>query len=280
MSHDVFKVINYLSPDAAQEMAASFQETGFAILDNHPIQFVDEVYDLWRKAFSQNQLTQFPFDPEKLDGFICQEQSETAVGYTQKDIKMFFNYYPQWGRCPDYLITVTQAYFDSIRDCGMEIAKWLDQMTPATHKPDHCSFANIIQQSTRNLLRLNYFPAVGTNYKSGAIRAQDHTDINFFTLIPRTSSPGLQVLYKGEQWVDVPCHKNWVVINIGDMLQELSNGYWPSTRHRVVNYQENMTMDRMSTPLFFQPNDDVYLSTRYPKSIDFLRKRYEELGLV
>ena len=280
MSHDVLKVIDYLSPSAPQDLSDSFRDTGFAVLNNHPIQFINPVYDLWRRAFQLKQLDAFKFDPDRLDGFVCQEQSETAVGYTQKDIKMFFNYYPSWGRCPADLIDITQSYFDSIRSCGIEIAKWLDQMTPTANKPTQCSFETIIRNSTRNLLRLNYFPAVGTNYKHGAIRAQDHTDINFFTLIPRTSSPGLQVLYKGEKWIDVPCHKNWVVINIGDMLQELSSGYWPSTRHRVVNYQENMLEDRMSTPLFFQPNDDVYLSQKYPKSIEFLKKRYEELGLV
>lgn len=276
----VLNPIDYLKPDDKSKLGFSLRETGFAVIKNHPILYAEKIYTQWRKAFTEKQLSSFAFHPEHLDGFVTKEQSETAVGFEKKDLKTFFNFYPGWGRCPDHLKEMTGLYFNSIAECGAQIATWLDELTPPHEKLTPCSFSDLITQSKRNLLRINYFPALGTSYEAGAIRAQDHTDINFFTIIPRTTSKGLQVLYKNHEWINVPHHENWLVINVGDMLQECSNGYWPSTRHRVINPGENILTDRLSTPLFFQPNDDVFLSSRYPRSIDFLKKRYQDLGLI
>lgn len=277
---NVLTPIDYQHPDAATHLGISLKNTGFAILKNHPILHAQDIYDQWRTAFTNQELKTFPFHAKHLDGLVAQEASETAIGFEKKDLKTFFNFYPDWGRCPPHLKSLTGLYFQSIAECGYQIASWLDELTPQDVKQSSHSFADLIQQSKRNLLRINYFPALGKNYEPGAIRAQKHTDINFFTIIPRTTSSGLQLLYKNNQWIDVPHHENWLVLNIGDMLQECTNGYWPSTQHRVINPSENILTDRLSTPLFFQPNDDVYLSERYPTSVAFLEKRYHELGLV
>lgn len=69
----------------------------------------------------------------------------------------------------------------------------------------------------------------------GAIRAQAHEDINLITILPAASEPGLQVKTLDGEWQDVPCDFGNLIINIGDMLQEASGGYYPSTSHRVIN---------------------------------------------
>ena len=279
MKH-LLQPIDYQHPNAKTHLGLSLKETGFAVIKNHPILYAKDIYEAWRQAFISHSLKSMPFHPKKLDGLVTEEQSEVAVGFEKKDLKTFFNFYPGWGRCPDQLKEITSLYFNSIAECGQQIALWLDELTPIEKKQSSDSFVDLITQSKRNLLRINYFPALGANYEPGAIRAQDHTDINFFTIIPRTTSKGLQVLYKNNQWIDVPHDENWLIINIGDMLQECSDHYWPSTRHRVINPSENILTDRLSTPLFFQPNDNVFLSERYPRSIEFLERRYQDLGLI
>jgi isopenicillin N synthase-like dioxygenase len=69
-------------------------------------------------------------------------------------------------------------------------------------------------------------------------------------------------------------------VNIGDMLQEASGGYFPSTSHRVVNPQGNdQTKSRVSLPLFLHPNPEVVLSERYTAK-SYLKERLEELGVA
>ncbi|MCH9633037.1 MAG: Validamycin A dioxygenase [Chlamydiae bacterium] len=65
--------------------------------------------------------------------------------------------------------------------------------------------------------------------------AHEHTDITLFTLLPRASQPGLQVLSKEGKWIDVLVPENALIVNGGDMLENLTNGYYKSVKHRVVN---------------------------------------------
>lgn len=275
-------VIDFHSKSAKTDLLNSLQETGFAVFKSHPLDLnlISDVYAAWTQAFKNQELQNFHFDNTNFDGFVSEDVSETAKGFDVKDLKTFYNYY-QWGKCPSHLQDITDEYFKQIIDCGLSIAKWLYELTPKDHLPhDAPSFIDNILNSNRNLLRINYFPALTKTIPAGAIRAQAHTDINFFTLIPRTSSPGLQVQHKNGDWLDVPYHKDWMVMNIGDMLQELTNGFWPSTMHRVINPTEGSEEDRMSTPLFFHPHDETFLSNRYQTSKAFLQERNTEVGLV
>ena len=67
------------------------------------------------------------------------------------------------------------------------------------------------------------------------------------------------------------------MVNIGDMLQECSGGYFPSTTHRVVNPSEK-NMSRYSMPFFLHPRDEVVLSEKYTAK-SYLDERLKELGL-
>ena len=65
-------------------------------------------------------------------------------------------------------------------------------------------------------------------------------------------------------WFDVPCDFGLLIVNIGDMLQEASGGFYPSTVHRVLNPTGvAATKSRISLPLFLHPRRDVVLSDHY-----------------
>ena len=82
--------------------------------------------------------------------------------------------------------------------------------------------------------------------------------------IRRITEPGLQVLGKDQAWHDVPCDFGLLIVNIGDMLEEASGGYYPSTVHRVLNpVGAGSKKSRISMPLFLHPRRDVVLSDRY-----------------
>ena len=125
---------------------------------------------------------------------------------------------------------------------------------------------------------IHYPPLLGTE-DSKAVRAGAHEDINLITLLVAGSQPGLQVLSKDDNWVDVSTSPEYIVVNIGDMLQMASNGYYPSTTHQVVNPgSASLNTPRFSMPLFLHPNDHVRLSKEYTAG-SYLDERLKEIGL-
>jgi isopenicillin N synthase-like dioxygenase len=96
------------------------------------------------------------------------------------------------------------------------------------------------------------------------VRAAAHGDINLLTMLPAATEPGLQVLGQDGAWHDVPCDFGLLIVNIGDMLEEASGHYYPSTVHRVLNPTgEAASKSRISLPLFLHPRREIVLSERY-----------------
>ena len=80
-------------------------------------------------------------------------------------------------------------------------------------------------------------------------------------------------------WHNITCAPNSIVINSGDMLNVCSNGYYPSTTHQVINPKNTeLNVSRMSSPLFLHPNEEVALSSKYTAG-SYLLERLRELGL-
>ncbi len=78
----------------------------------------------------------------------------------------------------------------------------------------------------------------------------------------------------------VPCDPNWIIVNAGDMLQECSGHYYPSTTHRVLNPTgEDAKKSRLSMPLFLHPRDEVVLSKRHTAE-SYRAERFAEIGLM
>ena len=106
-----------------------------------------------------------------------------------------------------------------------------------------------------------------------------HGDINLITVLPAGSQSGLQLQMQSGKWMDVQCEPEWIVINSGDMLNECSAGYYPSTIHRVINPKGDATrLPRYSMPVFIHPRDEVKLSDKYTAR-RFLDERLMEIGL-
>jgi isopenicillin N synthase-like dioxygenase len=272
------KIIDFHSKDAAVEFTKSLHETGFAIIQNHPLEYelIDTVYDEWKFFFNNDTKFNYKFNTRTQDGYFPFE-SENAKGYKEKDLKEFFQYY-EWGIYPQNMSKKTVLLYHQLMAIGRELLIWID-----TNSPEHIKqyfsmpLYNMILKSTMNLLRIIHYPPIDRN-DGGAIRAAEHADINLITILASGSQPGLQVLNNGH-WIDIECNPGWLVINIGDMLKECSNGYYPSTIHRVVNPIDNSkNISRFSIPLFIHPKNDVELSKRYSAK-SFLEERLLEIGL-
>lgn len=275
------KVVDYLAADAAEQFTRSLHETGFGVLVNHPIQqaLVEKIYADWLGFFNGDEKHQYAFSKEKQDGYFSTEISETAKGFTQKDLKEYFHIYP-WGRIPAPLKADAMQYYSQANGLAQELLSWVERYTPAEIARHYREpLSQMIQDSQLTLLRVLRYPPLTGKEPAGSLRAAPHGDINLLTILPAANEPGLQVQGKDGEWFDVPCDFGMLIINIGDMLQEASQGYYPSTQHRVVNPTgDGAKKSRVSLPLFLHPRDEVVLSDRYTAHA-YLEERLRELGV-
>ena len=106
-------------------------------------------------------------------------------------------------------------------------------------------------------MRAIHYPPITSEPKS-AIRAEQHEDINLITLLVGASAEGLQILTKQGEWVPVTALPGQIVVNVGDMLQRLTNNKLCSTTHRVVNPpREHWGTSRFSIPFFLHPKSSM-----------------------
>jgi isopenicillin N synthase-like dioxygenase len=111
-----------------------------------------------------------------------------------------------------------------------------------------------------SILRAIHYPPI-TREPESAIRAEQHEDINLITLLVGASAGGLQLLDKNDEWIDIMPEEDEIVINVGDMLQRLTNDYLKSTTHRVVNPpREEWHLPRLSIPFFLHPKSGMDLT--------------------
>ncbi len=274
--------VDYQSETAAQDFVESLHQTGFGVLKNHPIQqqTVNSIYQNWQSFFNGDDKENYLYNKGKQDGFFPTRVSETAKGFKKKDIKEYFHYYP-WGQCPAELKQQLADYYAAANSLASELLSWIENYSPADVASKYSQpLSNMIKESDQTLLRVLHYPPLKGDEEADAIRAAAHEDINLITILPAANEPGLQVQLKDGNWLDVPCDFGNLIVNIGDMLQEASGGYFPSTSHRVINPEgADQTKSRISLPLFLHPRPDVKLSERYTAD-SYLKERLRELGVV
>jgi isopenicillin N synthase-like dioxygenase len=143
-----------------------------------------------------------------------------------------------------------------------------------------------------SILRPIHYPPI-TNEPKSAVRAAEHEDINLITLLMGASAEGLEVLNKQGEWVAITALPEQLVVNVGDMLQRLTNNKLKSTTHRVVNPpREKWGTSRFSIPFFLHPRSEMRLdclescvTSSYqlhyePISAgEYLNERLREIGL-
>ena len=136
----------------------------------------------------------------------------------------------------------------------------------------------MMKDSDKTLLRILHYPPLAGDEEPSAIRAAAHEDINLLTLLPVSAEPGLEVLTKAGEWEAVPGQAGDIVINAGDMLQEATSRYFPSTSHRVVNPPSaEANRSRIAIPYFMAPRLDLPLSSRYTAG-SYLKERLDLLA--
>jgi len=274
------RTVKYTEENAPSIFTQSLHQTGFSILKNHPIDpsLISDVYEEWSMFFSNGIKEKYLFNRNTQDGFFP-FKSENAKGNPNKDLKEFFHFYP-WGIFPEELSSKTKTLFNQLVLLTETLLGWIEKESPENVKIlFSMPLPDMIDSSRNNLLRIIHYPPLKKNEDRKAMRGAAHEDINLITLLVSGTEPGLQVKDNNGKWHSIICDPGSIAVNTGDMLREISQGYFPSTTHKVINpksTEENIS--RYSMPLFLHPKSTVRLSKKYIAE-EYLNERLNEIGL-
>lgn len=143
------------------------------------------------------------------------------------------------------------------------------------------------------IMRMIHYPAISDDANPTSVRSAEHEDINLITLLVGASADGLQVMDNDGSWISVAANHDHIIVDSGDMLQNITNGLFKSTTHRVINPDDSRDA-RYSMPMFVHPRDEVDL-TPDPSFValtggvplyesitagEYLLQRLKEIGLT
>lgn len=270
--------IDLKSPKAAEQFVASLKDTGFAIITNHGIDesILEHSYSEWARFFASSNKFNFSFDPKTQEGYFP-FKSENAKNAPAKDLKEFYHIYdvnklPVGGSSTIWLRM-------RLAELASELLGYVQKVSPPEVRERFLEpLPNMIKDSNSTLFRVLHYPPI-ENAEEGAVRAAAHEDINLLTLLPSATEAGLEVMGRDGKWISVECDPNSIIVNVGDMLELASGGYFKSTTHQVVNPSGSAAKkSRYSMPLFLHPRPEVRLSENKTAG-EYLEERLKELGL-
>ena len=295
-------------PDAfAQSLGRSFENYGFAIISDHGIPD-----DLIHRA--EEKAKAFFALPEEVKRQYAIPGGGGARGYTPfgietakgakaHDLKEFWhvgrelpeghpfrdtmadNVWPS--EVPGFRETFLELY-DAFDRSGLKVLKAIARFLEI----DEDYFADTVRDGNSVMRLLHYPPQSEPTGKH--VRAGAHEDINTITLLLGAEEAGLELLTRDGRWIPVSPKPGELVINIGDMLQRLTNGKLRSTPHRVVNPTPDRASNaRYSMPFFLHFRPDFTIEAlpgtvaegeepKWPpiSSHDYLLERLREIKLA
>ncbi|HVF34896.1 MAG TPA: 2-oxoglutarate and iron-dependent oxygenase domain-containing protein [Candidatus Saccharimonadia bacterium] len=290
------------------DIGAAYREFGFCGIGGHgiPPALIENAYRVFQEFFALPDAVKRKYHLAGTGGArgYTPFMVETAKDARYPDLKEFWHVGREIPRDSKYAdVMAPNVWPDEVpgfQQYGYGLYRALDELgtrvlralalhidLPENYFDDKTNFGN-------SILRPIHYPPI-TQADVPNVRAGAHEDINFITLLVGASAAGLELLTREGTWLPITTQGDTIVVNIGDMLQRLTNHVYPSTTHRVVNPQgPDARKPRYSVPFFLHPNPDFLIETlpscvsaerpdRYPQPIlshDYLMERLREIKLV
>ena len=288
----------------------AFENIGFIAVKNHGLSdaLTQKLYRSIKQFFDLPEAVKTSYEVEGLGGQrgYTAKGKEHAKGRKVGDLKEFYhigqeiaevdaarlgyppNIFPQ--EVPEFKAATVEAY-RTLETAGRQILRAIALYLEL----DEFYFDRQVNFGNSILRPIHYFPiADPLDIPPDAVRAAAHGDINLITLLMGASAEGLQVLRQDGKWIPVTTLGDRIVVNVGDMLERLTNKKLRSTVHRVVNPTEDLWhTPRYSIPFFMHPVSKMNLTVlpncideQHPKQFaditagEFLTQRLREIGLI
>lgn len=291
------------------DLGAAYNSIGFVAVRNHYLtdEFSVKLYEEIKKFFALQDSVKMKYELPGLAGqrgYIAKGK-EHAKGRNTGDLKEFFHVgqevldndpikqeYPQniWPQELPAFEKIALEVYRRLESTGVQM---LRAIALYLELPE--DYFDLKVKNGNSILRpIHYFPIENPDtVPADAVRAAEHGDINLITLLMGASADGLQVLRRDGKWIPITALPEQLVVNVGDMLERLTNKKLKSTIHRVVNPpRELMNKPRYSIPFFMHPRSEMSLAAlpgcvnlQYPQQWEditagnFLNQRLREIGL-
>lgn len=292
-----------------RDLGEAYNNIGFVAIRNHFLtaELSGQLYSIVTEFFDLDEEVKQKYEIPQLSGQrgYVGKGKEHAKGRKVGDLKEFYHVGqevtdgdPIKAEYPD---NIWPDEIPSFKTTSLEVYKKLEQTGGEMLKAialylqlPELYFTDKVKNGNSILRPIHYFPIEKPEETpADAVRAAEHGDINLITLLMGASADGLQVLRRDGKWIPIAALPNQLVINVGDMLERLTNGKLKSTIHRVVNPpMQLMNTPRYSIPFFMHPRSTMSLATlpdcvsdENPKQWDditagdFLNQRLQEIGL-
>ena len=271
---------DFVSGDAATKQAfvdtlgKAYEEVGFVSVVNHGLsdETIDMLYKEVTHFFQQKTDHKRKYEVKGLAGQrgYTSFGREHAKGSDAPDLKEFY----QWGQTvvgedpiksqyPENVLVEERTDFNKVmleayRSFEKSGSALLQAIAIYLGLPENYFDDKVYNGNS--ILRAIHYPPITEEPKS-AIRAEQHEDINLITLLIGASADGLELLNKQDEWMAINAGPGEIVVNVGDMLQRLTNNRLRSTTHRVVNPpREKWNTSRYSIPFFLHPRSEMDLT--------------------
>ena len=291
----------------AQELGRSFEEYGFAIVADHgiPEELIRRAEEKAKAFFALPEEVKRKYHVPGGGGArgYTPFGIETAKGLKAHDLKEFWHIgreLPPGHKFRDHMPdNLWPPEVPSFRDTFQELYAAFDRTglkalnaIARYLKIDEVYLQDAVRDGNSVLRALHYPPQLQRTGEH--VRAGAHEDINAITLLLGAEEAGLELLTRDGRWIPVSPRPGELVINIGDMLQRLTNGKLRSTTHRVVNpAPDRASKARYSMPFFLHFRSD-FLIEALPQTVptgeqpkwppvtanDYLQERLREIKLV
>ncbi|WP_120077851.1 isopenicillin N synthase family dioxygenase [Aurantiacibacter odishensis] len=291
----------------ADDLGRSFAEYGFAIVRDHDIEqdLIDRAETMARRFFDLPSETKRAYHVTGGGGARGYTPFGTEIAKDAKvhDLKEFWhvgrslpeghplsdvmqpNLWP--AELPEFRETFEEL-FSAFEATGARILSAI-----ALHLGLEEDWFTPTVKDGNSVMRLLHYPPLPADAPEGAIRAAAHGDINTITLLLGAEEAGLELLNKQGEWMPVSPPPGALAVNVGDMLDRLTNSKLRSTTHRVVNPSgEAARRSRYSMPFFLHFRPD-FLIEPLPQCVepgetpeppilahDYLMQRLREIGLA
>lgn len=255
-------------PATVKEIGDALRDVGFFAVEGHgvPSALVDQAYVAAMTFFEQPATVKSTYArPDLLGqrgytGFA----GERAIGASAADLKEFFQlgrergssaYGPNlWPMEPPAFREAFIELYDQLESFAVRIAK-----ACSLYLGRGADFLPSRIAGGESVLRVIHYPPLPPDVPTGAVRAAAHADINFLTLLVGATADGLEIKTRDGRWHAVTARPGQIIVDSGDMLQNLTGGLFRSTVHRVVNPQ-GKNESRFSIPFFVHPRAQVDLT--------------------
>ncbi len=255
-----------------QALGDSLREIGFFALENHGINsgVIDQAYGVAKAFFDLDVAEKKECELMELAsrrGFVSFGR-EKAKDASVPDLKEFYHIgrdlpqnhelyseYPRniWPKKLPEFKEIMMKLYEQLDLCSM----YLVQACARYLGEDENLFLNMIRDG-ETILRVINYPPIPADANPASIRAAAHEDINFLTILCESTDEGLELKKRDGTWLPIHALQGQVIVDSGDMMQNLTNGYFRSTTHRVVN-PDNARSQRLSMPFFVHPRPEVSL---------------------